>query len=168
MIYYIAIKNISLIHQIAVKNVSLIYYIAVKNIFLIHCIAVKTIFLMSCIAVKNISVIYCIAVKIISFIYCITIKTISFIYYMAMKTISLIHSNCCKKYITAIAGLVGSGLYSIAVLQIYHLCQYYCITPVSGSEGSEINEERQSKGAYCMWNAQSETSKKNIWKKVNT
>jgi len=41
------------------------------------------------------------------------------------------------------------------------------ITPVSGSEGFEINEKRQSKGAYHMWNAQSETSKKNIWKEIN-
>jgi len=41
------------------------------------------------------------------------------------------------------------------------------ITPVSGSEGSEFNEVRQSKGAYRMWNAQSETSKKNVWKEIN-
>ena len=38
------------------------------------------------------------------------------IYYIAMESISLIHCNCCKKYITAIAVFVGSGLYSIAVL----------------------------------------------------
>jgi len=53
--------------------------------------------------------------KNISLIDCIAVKNVSLIYYITMKTISLIHSNCCKKYITAIAVLVGSGLYSIAV-----------------------------------------------------
>ena len=129
----------SLIFYIAIKNVFLIYCIIVKYIFLIYCIAVTNVSLIYCISVKNVSWIYCIAVKNISLIHCIAVKIISLIYYIAMESISLIYCNCYKKYITAIAELVGSGLYSIAVKK------YVISTSTPASASRTIKE----KGLFC-------------------